>query len=60
MLLEGYCKLNYEAIQKILKKHDKNSGKTKKNKFMSDVVHKLDFYSHNQLKLLTSETEVCF
>lgn len=57
ILLESYCNLNVEALEKILKKHDKNTGVVCRDRYR-EIISKKEFYSHAQLKLLISETEV--
>eukprot|EP01116_Phalansterium_solitarium_P024433 TRINITY_DN8958_c0_g1_i1.p1 TRINITY_DN8958_c0_g1~~TRINITY_DN8958_c0_g1_i1.p1 ORF type:complete len:766 (+),score=185.10 TRINITY_DN8958_c0_g1_i1:50-2299(+) len=57
VLLEGYCELNLRAIEKILKKHDKNIPNPKKAKFIQKRVEPLEFFRHSELTVLASECE---
>ena len=58
VLLEGYCNLNVEALQKIIKKHQKNIGTVNKNYYFKNNVQPLEFYKHSLLKILVHESEV--
>jgi hypothetical protein len=59
-LLQKYCQSNIEALQKILKKHDKNLGFQLKEKFINTRISPLLFYKQADLKILFTETEVIF
>ena len=47
-----------QAINKILKKHDKNLGVDMKKEYLNENVNPLAFTQLKHLKLLISETEV--
>lgn len=49
--------LNSEAIRKVIKKHDKNTGGTKGVEVFEDAK-KRSFYTHDQLDFLEAETTV--
>lgn len=57
-LLENFCCLNKEGIEKILKKYDKNAGTRCKDRYIQETVTKLPIYEYFNLKMLMAETEV--
>jgi SPX domain protein involved in polyphosphate accumulation len=59
ILLEKYCLLNVEAFEKIVKKHDKNSGISYKRQFITDVLSRLPIYEYSDLQELIASIEVC-
>eukprot|EP01118_Nematostelium_gracile_P014704 TRINITY_DN5796_c0_g1_i1.p1 TRINITY_DN5796_c0_g1~~TRINITY_DN5796_c0_g1_i1.p1 ORF type:complete len:293 (-),score=67.99 TRINITY_DN5796_c0_g1_i1:26-904(-) len=59
ILLDGYCKLNYEAFGKILKKYDKTFG-TKRREKMLQIIQEKTFFAHANLKVLVQQTELFF
>jgi glutamyl/glutaminyl-tRNA synthetase len=58
ILLQSYVSFNTEAIQKILKKHDKNVGLSTKDHYMESKVRVLSVYKHSKLSALVTEVEV--
>ena len=58
ILLEGFCTLNVEALNKILKKHQKNIGTVNKQHWFKANVSNLEFVKHSLLKILLHESEV--
>jgi hypothetical protein len=57
-LLESFCCLNKEAVEKILKKYDKNAGTRCKDRYIQENISKLPIYEYFNLKMLMAETEV--
>eukprot|EP01119_Soliformovum_irregulare_P018766 TRINITY_DN5813_c0_g1_i1.p1 TRINITY_DN5813_c0_g1~~TRINITY_DN5813_c0_g1_i1.p1 ORF type:complete len:451 (+),score=109.52 TRINITY_DN5813_c0_g1_i1:63-1415(+) len=60
MLLQGYCRLNHDAFNKILKKYDKTFGTAARNAYLKNHIHTLPFYKYENLKILITETELVF
>lgn len=58
-LLQKYVDLNMEAVNKILKKHDKNIELGKRERFVHQHLAKLSFYKARILGIVKRETEVC-
>jgi len=59
-LLNNFARLNVEAIEKILKKHDKNIELGARERYMNYILVEFSFYRRRSLKALMRETEVCF
>lgn len=57
LLLDSFAQLNYDAIAKFLKKHDKNLGIKLKSTYLKTLATK-GFVNREILRLLVSETEV--
>eukprot|EP01116_Phalansterium_solitarium_P016469 TRINITY_DN3835_c0_g2_i2.p1 TRINITY_DN3835_c0_g2~~TRINITY_DN3835_c0_g2_i2.p1 ORF type:complete len:838 (+),score=146.43 TRINITY_DN3835_c0_g2_i2:48-2516(+) len=56
-MLQSYVELNVTAVQKILKKHDKNIGTSHKEIFVRERLLACGFPRHVQLSALISECE---
>jgi len=56
-LLQSFARLNVEAIEKILKKHDKNIELGARERYMSEIIVNFSFFRRRALKALMRETE---
>lgn len=53
VLIENYAVMNYCGFTKILKKHDKVTGFTTREKYMLKMVHEQPFAVHSKLEVAT-------
>lgn len=59
-LLETYAIMNFCAFSKILKKHDKYTGRSTRQAFMTKLVHQSHFYDTSRLMYLLRASQIKF
>jgi hypothetical protein len=57
ILIQNFATLNVEAVEKILKKHDKNIELGARERFVQNQLVQFSFYRRRSLKALMRETE---
>lgn len=57
LLLETFCIMTYCGFSKILKKHDKLTGHSTKNKFMAKIVNQANFVNYPRVLEMISRCE---